>query len=262
MADVSLTAVVLTFNEAAHIENCLRHLSWVDEILVVDSGSNDETLELCRTWPKTRVMERHFDDFASQRNAGVEAARGTWILTVDADEEIPASLAKEIQQALKTGLDIYRIPRLNVIFGKPLRYGMCLGDVGPRLFRRRAARYRGGIHESLVFEGKVGHLRNPMVHHSYENVSDWVDKMDRYTSLEAERLLAEGRCFRWVTLLLGPWASFARYAILRRGWRDGWPGLLYTLLGSFYLFVKHLKFKERLDRGAGEGGLDSRGTHP
>jgi len=249
MDEVTLTAVVLTYNEAARIESCLRHLAWVDEILVVDSGSTDGTLERCRAWPKTRVLQRPFDDFASQRNAGIEAARGSWILTVDADEEVSEALAGEILETLPGRFEAYGIPRVNVIFGKPMRFGDCLGDRPERLFRKESARYTGAVHETLVVEGNVGWLQNSLLHHSFEDISSWVRKMDRYTSDEAMRFVSEGRRFRWTTLLVGPWARFVRFYGFRQGWRDGWSGFLYTALGSVYFFVKHLKFRDRLVRG-------------
>ena len=262
MEGVSLTAVVLTYNEAHRIENCLCHLSWVDEILVIDSGSRDGTVEICRQWPNTRVVQRLFDTFASQRNAGIEAAQGVWILIVDADEEVPTSLTREIQECLQDELEAYWIPRLNVVFGKPIRFGECLRDGQVRLFRKGTAHYTGMIHETLAFAGRAGRLQSPLVHHSFENVSEWMHKMNRYTSDEVERFVAEGQRFHWAALLLGPWVRFVRFFVLRQGWRDGWVGFLYAALGSFYFFVKQLKFRERLVWGREKGVSVATGGSP
>lgn len=246
MEGMNLTAVVLTHNEAARIRECLGHLSWVDEILVVDSGSNDGTIEICREWPKARVLQRRFDDFASQRNAGIAAAHGAWVLIVDADEEVTTALAQEIEAAIPRGLDAYWIPRLNIIFGRTLRFGDCLGDGQVRLFRKSCGRYGGSIHETLVVEGSAARLRNPLLHHSYETVSEYIQKMIRYTSMEADQFVAAGRPFRWNRLLLEPWGRFLQAYVFRQGWRDGWVGFVYAALGSFYHFSKHLKHRERL----------------
>lgn len=250
MEDVKLTAIVLTQNEARRIADCLRHLSWVDEILVVDSGSVDGTVEICHQWPRTRVLHRDFDDFSSQRNAGIDAAMGTWILAVDADEHVPEALAAEIQAAMHGSFSGYWLQRVNVILGREMRFGDCRHDAHIRLFKKSHGRYVGEIHETLELRGSTGRLRHSLRHHGFETVSQWAEKMNRYTGDEARMFVSTGRRFRWLRLALAPWGRLLQVYLWRQGYRDGWQGFVYAALSFWYCFVKHLKHRDALLRTA------------
>lgn len=262
MEDLRLSAVVLTRNEAAVIERCLRALQWADEIVVVDSGSTDRTVEICSAIPEVRVVQQPFAGFAAQRNAGIDAARGEWILMVDADEVVPPALAAEIAAVVRRpgGPDGYWIPRLNLCFGRPLRHGGHYPDLPGRLCRRSRGRYTGSVHETLEVAGSMGRLANHLVHHSFATIGDYLPKLDRYTTLEAEQLAAQGVRVGWGRVFLAPPALFVRTWMLRRGFHDGFAGYRMSALGAFYLFVRLLKTRERVRQTKRPGPSPDRGA--
>lgn len=225
-----ITAGVLTLNEERHLSACLEGLRWVDELIVLDSGSRDRTVELARAAGAT-VRHRCFDNYAAQRQAFVDLASGDWILFVDADERVSTGLAAEIEAATRTdGPDApagYWIPRRNYIWGRWITGGGWWPDRQLRLFRRDRARYdlSRPVHELVVIDGPVSALSCSLVHYNYEAVGEFVSKQRRYAELEARRLAASGMAGRPRKLLSQPLREFwRRYAHLR-GHRDGWHGL-------------------------------------
>ncbi|MFH1665268.1 MAG: glycosyltransferase family 2 protein, partial [Candidatus Omnitrophota bacterium] len=147
---MAISAVIIVRNEVKNIEACVASVSWADEVVVVDSGSTDATRDLAMR-SGAKVFEREFDDFAAQKNFGIEKAAGEWILFIDADERVSRPLAGEILRAVAAGEHQgYYIPRTNIIFGREMKYGGHRGDKHLRLFRKDAARFEGIIHEKAV----------------------------------------------------------------------------------------------------------------
>ncbi|MBI3967979.1 MAG: glycosyltransferase family 2 protein [Chloroflexi bacterium] len=238
----TVSAVVLTFNEAENIAACLRRLQWADECLVLDSGSTDDTVVIARA-AGARVQVRLFDDYARQRNAALALARGAWVLFVDADERVTPALAAEIRRAIESECLCagYWIPRQNVILGRVVRHGGWYPDEQLRLLRRDRAHYdeTKPVHEVVVLDGKSGHLSYHLIHHNYRRVRQLFAKQDRYATLEARELRRRGLRARPHNFVLQPLRQFRwRYWELA-AFRDGWRGLALSLLLAAYTVVAY-----------------------
>jgi glycosyltransferase involved in cell wall biosynthesis len=244
-ARATVSVILLTHNEAHRIEPCLRSLDWVDEIVVVDSGSTDATLDLARRHGAT-IHTRALDDFAAQRNFAIDRARCDWILVVDADEEIPPGLRDEILTILggQPAHAAWWVPRLNHLFGKPVRHGGQHPDLHLRLFRRGRGRYAGQVHERVIVDGTSGRLRTPLLHRSTATLDEWLRKLSRYTDLEARELHRRGRRAGVLHLVAAPAATFVRSYVVQLGFLDGSTGFVASALGAWYVLVKYLKLRE------------------
>jgi glycosyltransferase involved in cell wall biosynthesis len=225
---VTITAAVIAQDEERHLGACLRTLGWADEVLVLDGGSRDRTVEIARA-AGARIAHRPFDDFGHQRQAAIEMARGEWLLFVDADERVSAGLAAEVRiVAAREDPVAYWIPRRNYIWGAWIRGGGWWPDAQLRLFRRGRARFAGdqAVHEVPSIDGAVGRLRCALVHYNYETVGQFIRKQRRYARLDAERRLAAGEAVRPKRLLTAPLREAHRRLIAEGGYVDGWRGVL------------------------------------
>ncbi len=253
----TLSALVLTKNEARRIERCLRSLEWADEIVIVDDESDDDTVEICRRYTGNVVIHR-MEGFGAQRNLGIERARGDWILSLDADEVVPADLRDEILHSLRTAGDVTGFYVLNKIMflGRWMRHGDWYGKVYPghlRLFRRGSGCFTPGVHERLEHRGPTRVLRNATEHYTIESVSDYLAKMSRYTDLEAENLLQSGKLGSPIYgLVYRPLRRFVSLYVAKAGFLDGAHGLVLSVLTSFHLFLAYAKGWER-KRARAEG---------
>jgi glycosyltransferase involved in cell wall biosynthesis len=245
---VKLTVTVITFNEATHIAAALESVSWADEILVVDSGSTDDTVSIAQT-RATRVLARHWSGYSDQKNFAAEHASHDWVLSLDADERVTPPLAAEIQRLLADGPGErgYRIKRVSYYHGRWIRTTDWYPDFQLRLYDRRAGRWNGlKIHESFrLHSGRPGTLRGEMEHYAYRDISHHLQKIDAYTTLIADQWLAEGRRVSLPKLAVHPAVAFFRNFVVRRGFMDGGTGLVVSLLNSFYVFLKLAKLWER-----------------
>src|SRR5271166_1851821 len=244
----TLSVALITRNEAANLPRTLASVRWANEVVVVDSGSTDATLDLARD-AGARVFEETWKGFAAQKNSVFAHATGDGILSLDADEEVSPELAQEIQALLagEPSFSAYRIPRLNHFLGRPLRHGGYWPDPKLRLFRRGAAQFADRpVHETMQANGPVGRLKGPLIHHCYPTLSDYIEHMNRYSSIAAEALVASGRAgHSWLWLawnaLLNPAATFLYNYVFRLGFLDGRAGLLQHVNHSFYIHWKFAK---------------------
>jgi glycosyltransferase involved in cell wall biosynthesis len=244
---VPVTALVITLNEAAHIEACLASVAWADERLVVDSGSTDGTAEIAARCG-ARVITRAFDGYSNQKNFGASEAAHDWILSVDADERVTPALAADLQAALASPGDAagFRVPRVTFHLGQWIRGTDWYPDYQLRLYDRRRARWNGRrVHESVTADGPVRTLTHDLQHYAYRDLSHHLQTIDRYTTLAADDMQARGRRTNAVELLLHPPAAFLRNYVLRGGFRLGRAGLLVSILNSYYVFLKFAKLAER-----------------
>lgn len=244
----TLSVVLITLNEAANLPRTLARVRWAQEIIVVDSGSTDGTLETARQ-AGARIFEEPWKGFGPQKNSAIARATSDWILSLDADEEVSPELVAEIQALLAGNplFNAYRVPRLNHFLGRPLHHGGYWPDLKIRLFRRGAAQFQDRpVHESMQATGPVGMLRNPLLHHCYPTLEDYIEHMNRYSTSGAQMLVSAGRAPRsllalvW-TAVVNPAATFLYNYIFRLGILDGREGLLQHLNHSVYIHWKYAK---------------------
>lgn len=244
----SLSIVLITQNEAANLPRTLASVSWAQEIVVLDSGSTDVTLEIARA-AGAKICSEPWKGFGAQKNSALARATGDWVLSLDADEEVSPALAREIQALLagEPAFQAYRIPRLNHFLGTPLRHGGYWPDPKLRLFARGAARFEErAVHETMQAAGPVGTLKGHLIHHCYPTLDDYIEHMNRYSSAGARMLVEAGRAPRstagllWQAVL-NPVATFAYNYFVRLGFLDGRAGLLQHLNHSVYIHWKYVK---------------------
>lgn len=243
----SISAILIAKDEERDLPGCLESLKGlVSEIIVIVSAdTTDRTEELARA-AGAKVSRRVFDDYARQRQASLDAASGEWCLWIDPDERITPALAGEIRRTLESapsenGFDL----RFEVRFlGRTLRRGGLGSETHLRLFRREKSRFVGGaLHEGVAVEGFLRRLDGKVVHEPYRDISDYLSKLDRYTTLAAEKRLTAGRRFTPFHHLILPWEFFAR-AVLKLGFLDGFPGLVWAGLAAFHSWLKYVKLGE------------------
>ena len=245
-----LSVVVVTLNEEDRIRETLASVAWADEIVVIDAGSEDKTVALAREFTD-HVLIHPWQGFAAQKNLGIEHATGEWILSLDADEQVEPALRAEIVAALAApeGHDGYRIARRNIMWGRFIRHGRLYPDWQLRLFRRGRGRFvERAVHESVHVDGRVGRLAAPLLHQSYRDISDFLRRADRYSTLAAEEWARSGRRFRAAQLVTAPLGRFLSMYVLHRGFLDGWRGFLPAVLYAYYVFIRSAKIWEKVKR--------------
>ncbi len=242
---MSLSVVIITLNAAPHIKKCLESVKWADEIVVLDSGSTDGTLEICREYT-SGVHQTDWPGFGRQKNRAIDCATKDWILVLDADEWLSEALQVEIRAVIKTETDkaAYRIRRQSTFMGQCIQHGDWGKDWIVRLFQRGQARFTEAlVHENLTTHGKVGDLRASMQHDTVTTLESALRKMNEYSTLGAQQMLAQGRQGGFVTAWThGAW-SFFRCYVINRGFLDGKAGYLVALLtaqASFYKYMKNV----------------------
>jgi glycosyltransferase involved in cell wall biosynthesis len=240
-----LTVTVITRNESANLAAALDSVSWADEVLVVDSCSADDTVEIARR-RTPRVIVRDWPGYSAQKNFAAGEASHDWILSLDADERVTPALAAEIQGVL--GVEAphrgYRIPRVSFYLGRWIRSTDWYPDYQLRLYDRRVARWAGLVHEGVEVEGSVGRLQADLQHLPYRDIAHHLQTIDRYTTLAAQQMRERGVRVGVPGLLLRPAGAFLRNYIARAGWRDGSVGLVVSLLNTYYVFLKFAKLWE------------------
>jgi len=254
MASPSLSALVVARDEEANLESWLASTRFADErIVVVDARSRDATLEIARRGAD-RVVVREFDNFAAQRNAGLELARGEWILSLDADERIPAPLAREIQTVLADRQNphvAFRIPIRSEILGRPFTHSGTQDDLPVRLFRAGCGRWTGMVHETVAIRGSIGRLENPIDHRTLPDVRSFLRKIEEYTTLEALNLHQAGRRYRTSELAFRPVWTFLKLYLAKQGFRDGLEGLMFCVLSGVSVAIRVWKLRELGVAGGG-----------
>lgn len=252
MADPApLTVAIITLNEERNVGRCLRSVAFAGEVVVLDSGSTDRTREVARDLG-ARVIEEPWRGFAAQKNRAAALGRYPWVLSLDADEWLPEGAEREIREVLASpSADAYAFDRVSSFSGGFVRrtWGR---DRHLRLYRKDLARFEGAhVHESLrVDAGRATSvLGSPLYHLSYRSIADYVDRMNRYTTLAARGLEERGARVSAGRLLLSPAASFAKHYLLKGGFRDGMRGFVVSAGSAFYVLLKYAKLWEAT-RGA------------
>jgi glycosyltransferase involved in cell wall biosynthesis len=239
---VKLSAIIITKNEAANIAACLASVSFCDERIVVDSGSDDDTVEIAAA-AGAAVVTRAWAGFGAQKNFALSQAHGAWVLSIDADERVPASLAAEILSTIASpAADGYEIARLSTFLGRPMRHSGWFPDYVLRLFRREKARFTNDlVHERVICEGTIGRLAGLLDHHPVLRLEDAIGRVDSYSTAGAEMLAGSQRPVSFASgITHGVW-SFIRAYIWRLGFLDGREGFLLAVAnaeGTYYRYMK------------------------
>jgi glycosyltransferase involved in cell wall biosynthesis len=249
LSRVTLSVVIITHNEEANLGRTLESVSALvsdgkGEIIVVDSGSTDRTVEIAKSYG-AKVFVEEWKGFAAQKNSALDKASGEWILSLDADEEVSAELARDMATVATNASKPsgFYIPRQNFFLGRWIRHGGFWPDPKLRLFRKGVARFEDRlVHEDAKLEGKAGILSGALLHHSYPTLSDYIEHMNRYSSLGAEMAVAQrSRGFSTIDIVVRPWATFVYNYFFRLGFLDGREGLLLHLYHATYVSWKYAK---------------------
>ena len=245
-----LSVAIITRNAATQLERCLASVAFAEEVIVVDSGSTDGTLELAAR-RGTRVVQKEWLGFGRQKQFAVDAAGHDWVLCVDADERVSPELRELIVAELKAPRGfVYAMPRRNRFLGRWLKHGEGYPDWSVRLFHRKHAHWGDEpVHEGVVTRLPILRLRGDLLHDSAETLEKYLDKQNRYTSLQAESLRAAGHRANVLHLVLSPLLRFIKFYLLRLGFLDGVPGLVHVTIGCMNSFNKYAKLKA-LERAA------------
>jgi glycosyltransferase involved in cell wall biosynthesis len=241
-----LSITIITLNEEKNIKACLESLRFADEIIIVDSGSEDRTLPIAREFTD-KIYQEPWQGFSRQKNLAQDKAQGPWILNIDADERVTAELKEEILSAIKKDSlwAGYKIPRKNYFCGQWIRHGGWYPNHQLRLYRKEAGTFAlREVHEQVVVQGKIGTLKAPIEHFTYDSISDYLKRMDRYSDLSAKQYRLEGKKVSWPEILFRTQFTFLKMWILQRGFLDGAKGLVLAVLYSYYTFIKYAKLKE------------------
>lgn len=249
-----ISGIVIVKNEEARIGRCLESMHWLDEIVVVDSGSTDGTREICTHYDKVRFFSHEWEGFGRQKNIALQAAVGEWVLSVDADELVTSELVAEIDRVLQSPkCDGYYIQRKNFYRGKWIRHSGWWPDPVLRLFRRDKGRFSDRmVHESVELEGTAGYLKAALEHHSFATVTDFIKKADDYSTLGALMLMQHGRRASASLALLKSFAAFVKTLVVKRGFLDGFSGVLIAYSNATGVFYRYMKCVELRQRGASE----------
>lgn len=244
-----LSIVIITKNESAHIGQCLESVKWADEIIVLDSGSDDDTVNQCLQYTD-KVYQTDWPGFGIQKQRAVNKAQGQWVMSIDADEMITPDLKLEIVEATRqTEFNAYKIPRLSNFCGQQIHHSGWWPDYTVRLFRRHFGQFTNDpVHETVTVEGKVGRLKNPLLHDTYTDLEEMLDKMNNYSSLSAGMLYQAGRRSSLGKAVLRAFWAFFRTYIIRAGFLDRRYGLMLAISNAENTYYKYLKLLELQNR--------------
>jgi glycosyltransferase involved in cell wall biosynthesis len=240
---MKITATIIALNEERNIARAIESLRCSDEILLIDSGSVDRTVELAENLG-VRVIEAGWRGFAGQKNWAAEQASNDWILSLDADEALSEALEAEIWNLKKAGpqFDAYTVPRLARYLGKWILHSGWYPDRKVRLYNRQKASWVGDfVHESVRVHGRVGHLESNLLHFTCDSLSEHIKTLDRYTTLAAQEIAARKMKVPLLRLIVDPVWTFTKTYFLQRGFLDGLEGLTIAYMAAFYTFLKYSK---------------------
>jgi glycosyltransferase involved in cell wall biosynthesis len=249
---VEISAVIITFNEEKRLEPALKSLAGlVSEIVVVDSFSTDSTVKLAKKYTN-KVFQRKWIDYTDQKNYANTRTSFPWILSLDADERISPELREEILEIKneEPECDGFSIPRQVYYLGRWIRHSGWYPDRKLRLFRKDRARWEGEyVHERLVIEGKIQKLSGSIHHFTYRNISEHLDRINKFSELGAQKLYVNGKKCRWRHLVFMPFFRFAKSFFWRAGFLDGYPGFIVSVLNGYSIFLRYAKLREIWKKG-------------
>ena len=236
-----------TFNCQTTIRDTLASIEWADEIIVVDSFSNDSTLEIVSKFD-TKIVQHRYINSAKQKNWALKHCKYEWVFQIDSDEILEPNAEIIIYNAIKSAdetVHCYKMPRKNHVLGKWVRHGGLYPDWEYRLFKKEYGKWWDReVHSKIIVSGKVGILETPIIHHGMPNISKQLSNLDRYTSYEANELKKMNKQFSFLKWIFSPPIIFLKRYFLLQGFRDGWRGLFLAVYASIYLFLSQAKLLE------------------
>lgn len=241
-----LSVIIITKNEAEMIEGCLQSVNFADEIIVVDSGSTDQTVEISKQYTPN-VYETDWPGFGIQKNRALSYAKGEWILSLDADERVSSKLAREIVRAIQSNTYVaYDLKFSPYFMGRKIRFGDWRQKHHVRLFQKKCGKFDNAIvHENLEIQGPIGELKGEMLHFSYRSQADVDRKVKVYSRYGAEKLRKAGRLGGFYIALLKGAFAFLRGYFIKLGFLDGWAGFRIAWMNTRYTFFKYLWIKNK-----------------
>ena len=240
-----ISAVVLSYNNEKEIGACLDSLSWADEVVLVDSFSDDKTVEIAKE--KGAIVHQHpFSTFGALRNIAHKYAKYDWVFSLDTDEVATAPAIDELKKIANdaSSKDIYFVPRRNIIFGKKMKHGGWYPDYRqPQFFKKDSLVYQEehDVHEGFTPMGSIGYLKSAIEQRPFRDLEHYLAKMERYSTLMAKRMNKEGRRFSWPQLIVRPVFSFIKRYFFRLGLLDGLVGFIFSCFYAHYTFTKYAK---------------------
>ena len=241
-----ITVAIISHNAAAVIQACLESVSFADDIVLVDSASVDETIEIARRFG-ARILQHEWQGFGLQKQFAISQARHDWVLCVDTDERVTPALAQSLRTVFgKPMYKAYQMPRCNRFMGCWLRHGEGYPDWSMRFFDRRFAGWSDdAVHEKVMTSESVGRLAGDLLHESAEDLGTYLSKQNRYTTLQADALFEQGKRSSVIQVVSSPLARFGKFYFFRLGFLDGLPGLVHIAIGCYNSFIKYAKLYER-----------------
>ena len=242
-----ISAFVICYNEEQKIARCLQSLQWCDEILVIDSGSTDRTVEIAQHLG-ARVIHNPWSGFLAQKQFGLAQCQSAWVLNIDADEEVSRELAAEIRATISdpaNRTDGFELLRVVFYLGKWWRKGGWYPEFRLRVLRRAVARWGGeDPHEHAIVDGPIRRLRGELRHYTYDSISDQMRSLNNHSSVAAQSLHCRGAQSSAIKILARPLGRFIKFYLIKKGFLEGLPGLFVALMEAFYVFLKYFKLWE------------------
>ena len=238
-----ISAIIITCNEEKNIGRCLSSMDWVDEIVVVDSQSTDDTKKIASEFTQ-KVFDIKWEGFGKAKDHAKDKASHPWILSVDADEVVTEDLKEEIQNITKSedSLNGYYVPRKSNFLGKWIKHGGWYPDYVLRLFKKDKAKFNHSmVHEKVEVNGRTGYLRNDLLHYTDPNFDHYLEKLNKYTSLGAEELFRKGKKAKLFDVIFRPLAVFFKMYFVKKGFLDGVSGFILAVCSAFHVFSKYVK---------------------
>jgi glycosyltransferase involved in cell wall biosynthesis len=247
MSPEKLSVCIITYNEEENIRDCLESVKWADEIVVVDSYSQDNTLSIVKEYTD-KIIQRNWPGHIEQKNFAIDQAAGDWLLGLDADERISPELKKEIKDVLEGRIkkaDGYYCPRHSFYLGRWINHGGWYPDYKLRLFRKGKGRWEGkNPHDMVKMDRRAAYLKGELKHYVYKNISHQLKTVDSFSTITAKGFHEEGKKFNLILLLFRPWIRFFEMYIIKKGFLDGLPGFIIAVITSYYVFLKYAKLWE------------------
>ena len=244
---MTISVCIICFNEDHNIRRCLESCSWADEVIVVDSMSQDNTVEIARHYTDT-VFIRPWTGYVDQKNFALSEAHGDWVLSVDADEEVTTSLRKEILAEIKRteAQDGYQIRRRSFYQGRWINHSGFYPDRQLRLFRRGRGLWVGGrVHERVEIKGSIGELKSDLLHYPYKGtISGQLQTVNDFSGLLAKDMYEKGKRYHFLLLLTRPLLKFLEVYLLKLGFLDGLAGLIIASTSAYAMFIRYVKLRE------------------